>query len=259
LDELIVKEGLDVVISDNRYGCYSSKAKSIFISHQLNILMPQAVNWMESYVNYFNRRQIKNFDVCWVPAADEDLLGSLLAPNISPGPQLIGYLSRLKKQPAKLKYDVVALASGPDPQRTLFVNMLRNQLKDTGAKSFLIAGDVTGEEKISSEGNFTEANYLTGNKLNEVLLQSKIIVARSGYSTIMDLAKLGKKAIFIATPGQTEQAYLAARLMDKGIAYSMEQQAFNLKNALKESDKFSGFTNFEDDNTLLDKAIESVL
>ena len=75
----------------------------------------------------------------------------------------------------------------------------------------------------------------------------------------MDLSKLGKKAIFIATPGQTEQAHLAAQLMSKGIAYCMEQSAFNLKNALKESDKFSGFTNFEDDETLLDQAIQSIL
>ncbi|WP_295673889.1 hypothetical protein, partial [uncultured Mucilaginibacter sp.] len=61
------------------------------------------------------------------------------------------------------------------------------------------------------------------------------------------------------TPGQTEQVYLAARLMDKGIAFSVPQSIFNLKNALKESDKFSGFANFEHDDSLLEQAIQSIL
>src|SRR5208282_521522 len=96
-----------------------------------------------------------------------------------------------------------------------------------------------GAEKTEAYGTFTEANYLGSEKLNSIIEQGDIIIARSGYSTIMDLARLGKKAIFIPTPGQTEQTYLAAQLMSQGIIFSMEQSAFNLKTALKESNKFS--------------------
>lgn len=46
---------------------------------------------------------------------------------------------------------------------------------------------------------------------------SEMVLCRSGYTTIMDLAKLEKKAFFIPTPGQYEQEYLAERLDDKGI------------------------------------------
>jgi hypothetical protein len=58
----------------------------------------------------------------------------------------------------------------------------------------------------------------------------------------MDLAVLGKKAVFIPTPGQTEQEYLAAHLMEKGLAFSVTQRLFSLDSALKESGKYSGFT-----------------
>ena len=259
LNKLVESEKIDAVISDNRYGCHSPRAKSIFITHQLHILMPHNFKWMEGYVNYFNHRQIKNFDACWVPADNGDLLGDLLPAKLPLNTRFIGYQSRFKKTETDEKYDVVAIASGPNPQRKLFADMLRAQLKASGINALLINGDVTGTEKISKEGDLAEANYLTGDKLSEAIQQSRIIVGRSGYSTIMDLARLGKKAIFIPTPGQTEQIYLAQQLTNKGIAYSTGQEAFNLKNALKESDKFGGFTNFGDDETLLDQAIQSIL
>ena len=259
LNELAATEKIDVVISDNRYGCYSLRVKSVFITHQLNILMPGSFKWIEGIVNHFNHHQIKNFDECWIPAPDNHLLGELLRGKIPSHTRFIGYLSRLRKQPAEHKYDIVAIASGPDPQRTILVDMLREQFKATQLRVFLVAGDVAGEEKISTSGNLTEANYLGTDKLNSIIEQGDIIVARSGYSTIMDLARLGKKAIFIPTPGQTEQTYLAEQLMKQGTAFSMEQSDFNFIKALKESDKFSGFTNFGFDEVLLDQAIQSIL
>jgi UDP-N-acetylglucosamine:LPS N-acetylglucosamine transferase len=48
----------------------------------------------------------------------------------------------------------------------------------------------------------------------------------------MDLVRLGKKAIFIPTPGQTEQEYLGAYLAEKGLAVCLRQDRFSLKEAL---------------------------
>ena len=259
INELVEAEKIDVLISDNRYGCYSPRAKSIFIGHQLHILMPQSHKWMEPTVNRFNHRQIKNFDECWIPAPDNSLLGDLLPENLPKHCRFIGYLSRCKKQTAENKYAVLAIASGPDPQRTALVNMLRLQMKASGLMSLLVRGEVEDEEKTEEIDNYFEVNYLTTDRLNTAIAESDIVIARPGYSTVMDLGKLGKKAIFIPTPGQTEQTYLAAQLMSKGIAFYMEQSAFNFKTALKESDKFGGFTNFGYDDALLDQAIQSVL
>ena len=259
VNELVDAEKIDVLISDNRYGCYSKRCKSIFIGHQLHILMPASYKWMEPVVNRFNKRQIKNFDACWIPAPDNDLLRDLMPKRLPVNSRFIGYLSRLKKQTVENKYALMAIASGPEPQRTMFADMLRAQLKASGLKSLLVRAEVQDEEKTEVTDNYTEVNYLTSEKLNTAIAESDIVIARSGYSTIMDLAKLGKRAIFIPTPGQTEQTYLAAQLTSKGIAFSMAQQGFNFEMALKESDKFGGFTNFGYDEALLGPAIQSVL
>ena len=106
---------------------------------------------------------------------------------------------------------------------------------------------------------FSVANCLMAEDLNEAIEQSDIVIARSGYSTVMDLAKLGKKAIFVPTPGQTEQEYLARELMRKGIAFSMSQEDFDLEFALKESEKYTGFTGMGFDNTLLKEALATIV
>jgi predicted glycosyltransferase len=49
-------------------------------------------------------------------------------------------------------------------------------------------------------------------ELNQIICASEFVVARCGYSTIMDLIKLQKRALLIPTPGQPEQEYLAQRL-----------------------------------------------
>ena len=256
---LVKKEKIDIVISDNRYGCYSPGVKSVFIGHQLNILMPGNFKWMEPVVNHFNRRQMGQFDECWIPAPDNQMLGDMLPAKQPANTRFIGYLSRFKKLANEVKYDVVAVASGPEPQRGMLVSMLRTQLMKSGLKAVLVAGKMEGEEKMVVSGNLMEVNYMRTEKLNQLMQQGEIIIARPGYSTIMDLACLGKKAVFIPTPGQTEQAYLAEKLMQQGIAFSMKQNEFELATAIKECNNFSGFTNFAVEDTLLEQAIQSIL
>ena len=259
VNALVKKENIDIIISDNRYGCYSPEITSVFITHQPHVLMPPAFKWMEPPVNYFNRRQMSRFNACWIPAPDAGLLGAMIPADLPKNTRFIGHLSRFKKLNEEIKYEVVVVTSGPDPQREMLANMLRQQLQELNIKAFLVCGEVDGPVKIIESGNITEANYLGSEQLNQVIQQGRIIIARSGYSTMMDLARLGKKSIFIPTPGQTEQALLAAQLMQQGIAFSMPQSVFNMATAIKETNKFSGFTNFATDESLLEQAIQSIL
>jgi UDP-N-acetylglucosamine:LPS N-acetylglucosamine transferase len=98
---------------------------------------------------------------------------------------------------------------------------------------------------------------LNADEMQQAILKSNIIISRSGYSTIMDLAILGKKAIFIATPGQTEQEYLAKFLKEKEIAFCQQQSKFNLIIAMKEVEKYKGFEVIENNN-LLEKRIDAL-
>ena len=260
VEKIVERNQIDLVISDNRYGCYSTKVKSIFISHQLNIQMPSLWKWMEKQVNEKNHEYINKFSECWVPAP-EDSFVSLLAQNKS-GLKVrhIGYLSRFEKKDLPKKYDLCAICSGPEPQRSHLDSVLTKEFKKSKLQTILVCGKPEVMSKyFKKDERFTIANCLTTDDLNEVIEQSEIVIARPGYSTVMDLARLGKKAIFIPTPGQTEQNYLAEELMKRGIAFPMKQEDFDLVTALKESERFTGFANFGFDDTLLKNAVDSIL
>ncbi len=137
----IVKENsIDVVISDNRYGCWSENANSIFITHQLNLLMPKGFGWTSGLINYFLHTYINKFNEVWIP----DQRGELTFPFASkkiPKQKYIGWLSRFEKvNSIEERYDIIALVSGPEPQRTYFENILKSQLIASGRKSVLITG-----------------------------------------------------------------------------------------------------------------------
>src|ERR1017187_2527042 len=109
IEKIVEERKIDVVISDNRYGAYSEKAKSIFITHQLNILMPEGWKWMGNKVNQFNHEQILRFSECWVPAPASSFIPDLVEAEIDLKIRRIGYLSRFTKKKIAKKYDVLVI------------------------------------------------------------------------------------------------------------------------------------------------------
>mgnify|MGYP001025652836 CR=1 FL=1 len=152
----------------------------------------------------------------------------------------LGVLSRFQHKKIETKYDLLVLLSGPEPQRTLLEEKLIKELKNHKGIILFVRGVLGGKTKISVPKNFSVVDYLLSNELEKAINQSKIVISRSGYSTIMDLAVLGKKAFFIPTPGQFEQEYLSKKLSKKLITPFTFQQNFNVTK-LRDLDKFSGF------------------
>ena len=239
LAEIITDYDIDGVISDNRFGLFSNKIPCVFITHQLQIKSPYFTN----NIRNFNYSYINKFDACWVMDNEkENLAGNLSKPNILPKKSIyIGPQSRFENQEIEKKYDFLAIVSGPEPQRTILERGLIEALKNRKERSLIVLGkpEVEKEEKI---GSLTIKSHLKAIDLNTAILQSDLVICRPGYSTIMDLAKLGRKAILIPTPGQTEQEYLANYYMKKNIAFTQNQKEFSLAHAIKESKSFSGFT-----------------
>ena len=256
IERLVAENNIDVIISDNRYGCLSKKAKSIFITHQLNILIPDNIQWLEKRINHFNQEQIKQYAECWVPAPPDSFIPKLTGDDKTLKTRYIGYLSRFEKRVTPKLYDVLVICSGPEPQRDIFEKLLTRQLQSSGLKYLIVKGQPNSK---TASNNDTEVDFMNSETLNAAIESSEIIIARSGYTTVMDLAKLRTKAVFIPTPGQTEQEYIAEEMRERKIAFSMKQSEFNLKTALKESINYTGFLNFEYDDSLLKKAIQSIL
>lgn len=220
--------------------------------------MPPFLKWIEGVINYFNHRQIKKFDACWIPDwPDSRLTGKLTQPTTLPV-RFIGPLSRMSHDQKQVApdYDVIALLSGPEPQRSVFEKILVDQLNRGGFRYKLVRGLPQQPEQNELPNSF---NHLPGESLAELLNRAKVVVARSGYSTVMDLAALGTKAIFVPTPGQTEQEYLAQKLMAANMAYSEAQADFDLKRALERGAHYPGFESSRPDSNLLADALDSTI
>lgn len=257
VNTLVNQHEIDLIIADNRYGCRVKNIHSIFISHQLNLIMPAGMKWMGGTINFFHRRLIRKFDTVWVPDGENNpLSGELSKSNLKP--EFIGIQSRFKKSgEIQLQNKLAVVLSGPEPQRTLLEKNLLPQVIALNLPSVFVRGmlhEKMGESEVNQVKIF---NYLTSDDLQKVIEQSEIVVARSGYSTIMDLAALHKKAILIPTPGQPEQEYLAAKFKTEHVAYSADQEMIELEDALELSGEYAGFKKNASE-TLLIRAFEKL-
>lgn len=231
------------IISDNRLGVYSKKVPSIFITHQLTVLSGNTT-WLSTKMH---QKIINKFDICWVPDTDAviNLSGKLGRTNGSQIPiKYIGPLSRFKHKNLKIKNDVLILLSGPEPQRTYLEEKLLLEFKNYNKKVIFVKGVMEKEQTVNVIGNMTVYNFMTSALLEKTINESDLIISRSGYTTLMDLAKLNKKCFFIPTPGQFEQEYLAERLTDLNIAPSCNQDDFTLSE-LDYVDDFEGLKSIE--------------
>lgn len=247
VERWIQEEAIDGIISDNRLGVFSSKVPSVFITHQLNVLTGNT-SWITTKIHH---QFIRKYKECWVP----DIAGS---PNLSGklghtetpvmNVKYIGPLSRLHKKSIEPVYDLMVILSGPEPQRTMLEDKLKLELKYFEGKILFIRGVIEAEQTISRRLNFTCYNFMNTEELEMAFNQSKMVLSRSGYTTIMDLAHLGKKAFFIPTPGQYEQEYLAKKLKKKGLVPYSKQDDFKVSD-LNQVDFYKGLKNITQEIT----------
>lgn len=234
VNDIVEKEKVNAIISDNRYGCYNSSIPSIFLSHQLNLQMPDGWKWLSRFVNVRHQRLLKRFSEVWIPDMPGDLsLSGALSKTKLPNTKRLGILSRFNQNsitPSEA-FEIVALISGPEPQRTIFENIIRQQLLEIDKPALLVKGIPGSEVKLKTK-LLTELNHLKASELEGTLALAKCVISRSGYSTIMDLSALGKRVILVPTPGQTEQEYLAKFISERGWAVARAQRNFNLTEAL---------------------------
>ncbi|HVY76560.1 MAG TPA: glycosyltransferase [Puia sp.] len=227
---------IDAVISDNRYGLYCPGKWNVFITHQLYIQsgLGSRVNRM---LFRLNQRFIRRFSVCWVPdnKGPDSLAGLLSHPPLPVSFPVVygGLLSRFTREKRGTAVSLLILISGPEPQRTLFEEKVFHSLDAYSGEAVVLRG-LPGQEGQTVTGERIRVyNHLEGKALNGLVNAAECIVARSGYSTIMDLAALRKKAVLIPTPGQTEQEWLAGYLDEKNWARRLNEEAFSIGRCLE--------------------------
>ncbi len=236
LQKIIHQHKIDAVISDNRYGLYSKHVPCYFITHQLQVLT--ANKWMDTFAQIINYKYINRFTACWVPDEKEEpsLAGKLSHPGILPKIPLhyIGPLSRFEKgETQEKKYTWMMILSGPEPQRTLLEMKFLLSAGSMQDEVLLVRGKPGSVENIPVPGNCIVYNHLPTEDMLLAIQSSEYIISRCGYTTVMEMFSLQKKCIFIPTPGQTEQEYLAKHLMKKQWCYTFLQHQPFLENIEK--------------------------
>ncbi len=228
----------DGVISDNRYGLWHPDAESVFITHQLQIQTPWGGT---SWIRRAQFRMIRPFDQIWVvdhEGGGPSLAGALAhPPGLPPGTRYIGWLSAM--DPGGVEENrqrpLLILLSGPEPQRTLLSDRLWKQVQERewDRPIWFVEGSPQAPHRNPSSPRVMHWTHLQAGELNRKLAESAMVICRSGYSTIMDLIRMGKPAILVPTPGQTEQEYLGRRLGGLSWFTVCSQEGFRLDLALK--------------------------
>jgi uncharacterized protein (TIGR00661 family) len=219
------------IISDNRLGVRSKKVPSVFITHQLNVLSGKTT-FISSKLH---QMLISKYQECWVPDFEfkpnlTGKLGHLKKTKLHL--KYLGALSRLKKQEIPVVFDLMILLSGPEPQRSFLEELLLKEVKNSDKKIVFIKGIIEKEQTMLQQNNCTIYNFMQTSELEKTFNESQFVLCRSGYTTVMDLVQLQKKAFFIPTPGQFEQEYLAKKYQKEGLVNYSSQENFSFSDLI---------------------------
>jgi UDP-N-acetylglucosamine transferase subunit ALG13 len=249
LDEMQRKYCWDFIVSDNRYGIYHASARSILVTHQLyptfwKVRLPDVM------LHHMHRRLMRPFDEVWIPdaAGAVNLSGDLSHPPAKGMTcHYIGPLSRLHPAVGEPPFGLrtgqylLALVSGPEPQRSILEGKILASVDDFQKPVVLVRGLPGSADTPAGKERLTIINHADPSTLASLVVHAGWVVCRSGYSTVMDLVRLGKRALLVPTPGQTEQEYLADYLQDRGFFPAMPQAVFTLEAALEKLQAHGGW------------------
>ena len=234
LKRFLQQKRVDALVSDNRYGFFSKEIPSVFITHQLKIRTGSG-SLADRIIQARIYKMIEKFSECWIPdfKGERNAAGKLSHPSRLPEipTKYLGCVSRFTRSPSTLLYERLIILSGPEPQRTILEKLLLEQIRNMPGRTAIVRGLPGAADSPPPSGDALVVNHVPSHQLNEMVLASRFVISRSGYTTIMDLLGLNKKMILIPTPGQPEQEYLANYLASKDLAVTMTQSKFCLRAA----------------------------
>ena len=259
LKKILENKRYDRIISDGRYDIYNRHIPSFFISHQIRIMNPLRIKMFERGSEIFNLFFFRRFAGVIIPDyKEENNLSGELSHNLRRIDEnklhYVGALSDFKKKQTKKDIDCIISISGPEPQRTMLEEKLLSQIDALKGNIVVTLGKTESKDKFKNKNIETYA-FLSKEKREDFLNRAKLVVSRSGYSTIMDLAVIGAKALMTPTPGQIEQEYLGQYHNKKGTFYSVDQNKIDLKRDIEIARKTTGFKRKCD----VDKSVENII
>ncbi len=195
VEKLVSEFQISLVLSDHCYGFRSDKIKSVFITHQ--VFLPPKAGWI---AQRFHRKWMKRFSEIWIMDEEHKRLAGVLSKAV-PRSTYIGFYSRFQNREISLvPGKTVGIVSGPEPYSEQFFHWI---LERYGKEKLTLI-----TPRIYSEIPQQVTVITDWRQADAEIASAETIISRNGYSTLMDLQFLKKKAVLIPTPGQLEQEYL---------------------------------------------------
>lgn len=271
ISRIVPQHKITGIISDNRYGIYHKDCKNVMLMHQFIPPLSGLFSILRPLLWQAHKKFLRHFEQIWIPDTnnDQSLAAQMRPRQLLASSHFIGWQSRLQDvdgqdsdliQASMGEPDILVLLSGPEPQRSILEQKVRRQMASLGLNCWVVQGTPTETslpEKISGGWLLP---YMNASDLVHWLPLAKIVMARSGYSSLMDFALLGlKQIVLIPTPGQPEQNLLGKHLLRRHIAYSISQRSLSLNKALSVITDFQGFEKYPSSKNQLAKVVGSWL
>jgi UDP:flavonoid glycosyltransferase YjiC (YdhE family) len=213
---------VDRVVSDSRWGASSPDVPSYFISHHLKQIAPPRFRCAERLTEAVTWAAIHGrFRRIFVPDVEEAAgLSGRLAHDLrwfrAAELRYVGPLSDVTPQPVAHDVDTLVVLGGPEPARTRLERRLLPAIARLRGRTVVLRG-MPGRDDVPWPLSHVDARpHATKPERDRLFSAARVVVGRSGYTTVMDVAQVGARAVFIPMPGQTEQEYLADRLARLG-------------------------------------------
>ncbi|MEK6968538.1 MAG: glycosyltransferase [Nanoarchaeota archaeon] len=258
LENFSAKEKIDRVIADGEIGYHLKNKKSFFVNNQLRLLPGSLLgDGTELLTDVFS----KGFEKVIVPDDENGTLGGLLTSKTrfydKKRLAYVGILSSIRKKNVVRNVDYFISISGPGISKEVFTRQVMEQLHLLKGKVVVALGRPDLKE-IASKGNAKIYPYLNRKQQESFLNKAKLVISRSGYTTMMELAEIDKKAFFIPTLNHPEQEYLAKFQKNSGRFHYSKQDSFNFKEDIDEAKQYPGFKNVPKTKKSVEKFLEAI-
>lgn len=244
--ELVRADRFDRIVSDTRYGVFHRDIPSFHLVHSLRQIVPGRNPFLEAMVERSQQRLLSGGRKLLIPDQRENGLAGDLCHDLAcfrhDRLEYIGILSSVRKRPLEMDIDYFISVSGAEPQRSIFEGMVLKQAHDLPGRVVVALGRPDLPLAVSDDGRVAVQSFMTRQQQEEMMNRARLVVSRSGYTTLMELAELGKKALLIPTVGQSEQEYLGAYHEQMGTMHTVVQPRLSLRRDAEAAAAYSGIS-----------------
>lgn len=234
----------DIIISDTRFGAFGTNVPSFYITNQPRVVLPRRFKIFSNFFTRMHQWLIAKYDYCLI--SDEvpplNLGGYMTDVKLKSPSEHIGIITRLDVLEGNTQKDyLLCILSSQEPQRTMLEDSLMKQIKYIDKRVTFVRGLPLHAPRLNVDvpENCEIIQYVSAKKISQLLTEAELVICRPGFGSLLDLAALGKKALLIPTPGQSEQEQTAAHVKNRGWFYSVEQAGLDLKKAIEDAKKYS--------------------